>query len=351
MTTAAYQQIIFASPRDRLDLFLATANRLGTPIGNVEKDFWVCWTLNALYHERPAAGPRLLFKGGTSLSKAYGLIERFSEDIDVTVFRDDLDEAVSIEALEALSNKKRRARLDAIRDACRAYITGPLYTFLGAQIAAATSGAGRVEIDPADPDGQTLLLWYPEVEPRDGAYVRPAVRLESGAKSALDPHQPVPITPYINNEAPELKLAVTDVTTIEGGRTFWDKVVIAHGLRRWYERRGVLRQEGQRVSRHYYDLHCLLQSDVGLAALAQPALGADCVRHARMFFARPDYDLASAAAGSFAIAPIDGMIEALTRDYDNTKAMVFGSPPDFTDILLSVGSIERMVNDKPATPG
>lgn len=220
MTTAAYQQIISAPPRDRLDLFLATANRLGTPIGNVEKDFWVCWTLNALYHERPAAGPRLLFKGGTSLSKAYGLIERFSEDIDVTVFRDDLDEAVSIEALEALSNKKRRARLDAIRDACRAYITGPLCTFLGAQIAAATSGAGRVEIDPADPDGQTLLLWYPEVEPRDGAYVRPAVRLESGAKSALDPHQPVPITPYINNEAPELKLAVTSVTTIEAGRTF-----------------------------------------------------------------------------------------------------------------------------------
>ena len=66
MTTAAYQQIISAPPRDRLDLFLATANRLGTPIGNVEKDFWVCWTLNALYHERPAAGPRLLFKGGTS---------------------------------------------------------------------------------------------------------------------------------------------------------------------------------------------------------------------------------------------------------------------------------------------
>ncbi len=56
MTTAAYQQIIAVPPRDRLDLFLATANRLGTPIGNVEKDFWVCWTLNALYHERPRSG-------------------------------------------------------------------------------------------------------------------------------------------------------------------------------------------------------------------------------------------------------------------------------------------------------
>ena len=348
MTTAAYQQIISAPPRDRLDLFLATANRLGTPIGNVEKDFWVCWTLNALYHERPAEEPRLLFKGGTSLSKAYGLIQRFSEDIDVTVFRDDLDEVVSLEALEALSNKKRRARLDTIRDACRAYITGPLYAFLGAQIADATNGVGRVEIDQADPDGQTLLLWYPEVEPRDGAYVRPAVRIESGAKSALDPNRPILIKPYIGDEAPDLNLAITDVTTIEAGRTFWDKVVIAHGLRRWYERRGILRQEGQRVSRHYYDLHCLLGSDIGRAALARPDLGLDCVRHARMFFDRPDYDLASATPGSFAITPFDGMIEALNRDYGNTTAMIFGTVPDFEEILASVVEIERIANETPA---
>ena len=120
MTTAAYGQIIAATPRDRLDLFLATANRLGAPVGNVEKDFWVCWTLNALYGERPARGPRLLFKGGTSLSKAYGLIQRFSEDIDITVFRDDLGEPASVEELKALSNKRRRGRLDGIRDACRA---------------------------------------------------------------------------------------------------------------------------------------------------------------------------------------------------------------------------------------
>ena len=198
MTTAAYQQIISAPPRDRLDLFLATANRLGTPIGNVEKDFWVCWTLNALYHERPATGPRLLFKGGTSLSKAYGLIERFSEDIDVTVFRDDLDEAVSLEDLEVLSNKKRRARLDAIRDACRAYITGPLYTFraLGAAPQAALG------------------------ECKSTKPIRTAIHCSSGTKSSrgtapcgrgdrfrgqvgLDPNQPRRITPYIADDAPD----------------------------------------------------------------------------------------------------------------------------------------------------
>lgn len=90
MTTGAYRQVTAASPRDRLDLFLAAANRLGAPIGNVEKDFWVCWTLNTLYRRLPANRPRLIFKGGTSLSKAYELIQRFFEDIDITLFREDL---------------------------------------------------------------------------------------------------------------------------------------------------------------------------------------------------------------------------------------------------------------------
>jgi hypothetical protein len=344
MTTAAYKEIIAAPARDRLDLFLATANRLGTPVGNVEKDFWVCWTLNALYHERPAGEPRLLFKGGTSLSKAYGLIRRFSEDIDVTVFRDDLDEAATIEELEALSNKKRRARLDAIRDACRAYITGPLQEFLAARIADATGGAGQVEVDDADPDGQTLLVRYPEVEPRDGTYVRPVVRIESGAKSALDPNRPITIQPYISDEVEGLDLTVAGVTTIEASRTFWDNVVIAHGLRRWYERRGVLRQEGQRVSRHYYDLHCLLTSEVGKTAIADHTLGTDCVRHALMFFDRTDFDLASAVQGSFAITPTDKMVVALKDDYAKTTAMVFGTAPGFDEILASAAEIERILN-------
>ena len=141
-----------------------------------------------------------------------------------------------------------------------------------------------------------------------------------------------------------LELAVADVTTVEATRTFWDKVVIAHGLRRWYERRGVLRQEGQRVSRHYYDLHCLLNSDVGLAALGDLDLGADCVRHARMFFNRPDMDLASARPGTFAIEPVEGMVTALKDDYANTTAMIFGTAPEFEDVIASATTIQRHLN-------
>lgn len=346
MTTDAYRRFIGVAPRDRLDLFLSTANRLGTPIGNIEKDFWVCWTLDALYHRLPANGPRLLFKGGTSLSKAHGLINRFSEDIDVTVFRDDLDQSASVEELEKLSANKRKEKLSAIRDACRNYIRGPLHEALSAAITQDTQGGGRIEFDDDDRDGQTLLVWYPEVQPRSGSYIRPAVRIESGAKSALDPNLQSTILPYVSEEISDFDFSVPNVTTIEPGRTFWDKVVIAHGLRRWYERRGELRHAGQRISRHYYDLHCIMRTPVGQTALGNLQLGEDSVAHARMFFDRQDFDLASARPGSFAIAPVDDMIDALRRDYSNTTAMIFGAPPLFEDILGSIRELEAILNAK-----
>ena len=235
MSTSGFQKIITANVADRSDLFLATANRLGAPLINIEKDFWVCWTLNALYHRLPEGGPRLLFKGGTSLSKAYGLINRFSEDIDVTVFRDDLGHAATPEALAALSGKKRKAAIEAIQSDCQAYITGPLLEALTQLIAEDTKGKGRIETDPDDGTGQTLLVWYPRVDESDTGYVQAAVKIESGAKSALDPNSPRLIQPYISDDLDGIDLDVPDVRTVDAERTFWDKVVILHGLRNWFD--------------------------------------------------------------------------------------------------------------------
>ena len=95
-----YTTFLSANQQERRDAFLGTARRLGTVEQNVEKDFWVCWTLASLFDHRPAGQPRLLFKGGTSLSKIFGLISRFSEDIDVTVFRGDLGQNIAVEDLE-----------------------------------------------------------------------------------------------------------------------------------------------------------------------------------------------------------------------------------------------------------
>lgn len=339
-----FKTFLSASENDRADAFLAASQRIGANVQHVEKDFWVCWTLDLLYHGLQSGGPRLLFKGGTSLSKGYGLINRFSEDIDITAFREDLKQAASAEELEALSGKKRKERLDAIRDACRTWVRGELRDGVSKRVAEFLAEAGRVELDDTDPDGQTLLVLYPSIVRADSEYVRPAVRIECGAKSALDPHGQTTVRPYIAEEVQGLKILVPEITTIEPIRSFWDKAVITHGLRRWFEIRGELRQEGQRISRHYYDLHCLLNSAVGVAALASENLAADCVRHARLFFNRPDFDLTSAQRGSWAIEPSAGMLERLQADYAKTIPMIFGQAPRFEEIIASMKKINDSAN-------
>lgn len=343
----AYRRVTTASQRDRQDLFVSAARRVGITEQNVEKDFWVCWTLDALFHGRREDAPRLLFKGGTSLSKAFGLISRFSEDIDITVFRQDLGEPISIDDLEQLSGKKRGAKLDEIRAACQEYLKGELRPDLENLLFQAI-GDNRdercgVRLDDTDPDGQTLLVQYPTALAAD-AYVRSEVRIECGAKSALDPHVGTTIRPYIADDLSDSDLSVADVTTIQPRRTFWDKVIIVHGLRAWFENRGELRQEGQRISRHYYDLHAMLPTETGKQALADLPLGAECVRHARMFFNRPDFNLATAAPGGFTLTVIDKMRDALRRDYDAMAGMIIGPVPPFDDAIASIAALEERVN-------
>jgi len=342
----AFNAVIAADDRERRDLFLAASARLGTAVQNVEKDFWVCWTLDALFNGLPAGGPRLLFKGGTSLSKAFGLVPRFSEDIDVTVFRDDLGQPVDVAELDALSGKKRRARLDAVRTACQAYIAGPLLEQLGV-LAASVMPADRfrLELDAEDRDGQTILFWYPVATARgENGYIRSAVKIESGAKSALDPHVSATVVPYVAQDLPDMDLAVGGVTTVKPERTFWDKVVILHGLRQWHERRGELRHGGQRVSRHYHDVHQMMRSGEAAQWAADHALALDCARHARLFFGSADLGLDAAAPGTFTLTPSAAMRDALARDYEAMAGMVFGEVPRLEDVLESVRQLEEAIN-------
>jgi hypothetical protein len=345
-----FSKIIAATPEDRRDLFLATANRIGTPIQNVEKDFWVVWVLDLLFNGRSKDEPRLLFKGGTSLSKAYGLISRFSEDIDITVFREDLGQPVEVSDLEVLSGKKQRARLEEIKSACQSYIQGPLLARLNRQMVEIFRAAGQtiseapVIVDTDDQDQQTLLVRYPSISNDPENYLRPSVKIEAGAKSALDPHKEVAIRPYLAEELPSANLTINGVVTIDAERTFWDKVVILHGLRRWHDNRGVLRQQGHRISRHYYDIYKLLESPIGGNAVADRALGNDCVRHALMFFNGSDLDLISALNGRFSIYPTEQMITVLGKDYEAMKTMIFGKIPDFNEVIKSISTLENEIN-------
>jgi hypothetical protein len=348
--TEGFHTVLAADEQERRDLFVGTGNRLGNAEQNIEKDFWVCWTLDALFNELDSGGPRLLFKGGTSLSKGYGLIERFSEDIDITVFREDIGQAATVEALEALSGKKRTARLEAIKAACQEYIHGQMLEQLSELLrrtlktANLSATRGRLEPDPNDPDRQSLLLWYPTATTEGNAYIRRAIKIESGAKSALDPHSPLTIRPYIADDLMNLDLTVGNVITVDPSRTFWDKVVILHGLRRWWDRRGELKGGGQRVSRHYYDVYRLLASEIGRQAMTDAAMAEDCVRHARMFFNRPDFDLASAIPGSYTLSPHNGMLAELRRDYAAMSGMIFGRIPTVDQVVEAISGLEHLLN-------
>lgn len=340
-----FNKVVTASDAERRDLFLAASARLGTAVQNIEKDFWVCWSLDALFNGLEASGPRLLFKGGTSLSKAFGLISRFSEDIDITVFRNDLGQSAEVSDLNVLSGKKRRARLEAIRNACQTYIAGSLikqFTELAAAIIPANRF--RVELDPDDKDGQTLQFWYPTVTTTNNEYVRSAVKIEAGAKSALDPHVAASVTPYVAQDLPDLNLVVTNVITVKPERTFWDKVMILHGLRQWHDRRGKLRHGGQRVSRHYYDVHQLMQTQLAEVWQNDHALAIDCAHHARLFFGSTDLGLDIATPGTFTLTPGAAMRDALARDYEAMAGMVFGEIPRLDDVLSTAERFEQLVN-------
>jgi hypothetical protein len=203
----------------------------------------------------------------------------------------------------------------------------------------------RIVLDEADADQQSLLVHYPSVTEKSD-YVFPAVKIEGGAKSALDPNEPKTISPYVADDfAGSGNLAVADVTTIQPDRTFLDKVLIVHGMTFFYEAQGRLRGDG-RMSRHYYDVHRLMNAAIGPQACNNDVLIEDCVRHARMFFYRNNTGLDKAHRGSFRLTPTGAMLGPLRSDYVAMSTMIFGPVPSLDAVLKSVAQAEKLLNSR-----
>lgn len=152
------------------------------------------------------------------------------------------------------------------------------------------------------------------------------------------------IQPYISEELPELNLIVPNIAIIDAERTFWDKVIILHGLRSWHDARGELRQNGHRISRHYYDVYQLMQSPIGQQAVKNMALAKDCAQHALLFFNSSSLNLENAKHGSFALMPTSEMRKILQRDYAAMAGMIFGERPIFDEILKAINDLEQIIN-------
>jgi Nucleotidyl transferase AbiEii toxin, Type IV TA system len=334
----------------------AAARRDVTPI-IIEKDFWVCWTLRRLM-ATPILGDNLTFKGGTSLSKAYGIIERFSEDIDLTIGRDAPMIADTLPPMEdEISGKECERRTKALKAAAQSYVETIALPTIRAAIANAlgTEKGWDVILDPDDRDTQTILFQYPRLLNYGGGfgagrygdgnfgegeagYIKPRIKLEFGARGESEPVEIRTISPYLAQIFPdELPDADVRVSTLSVERTFWEKVTILHALHHGTK----LLPE---MSRHYYDTMMLAAKGIGDAAMKSPDLLARVVLNKSLMFADNKASYGTAVIGSLRLVPTDDLRARLADDYAAMAEMFMVVPPSFDELMTAIAALEAKLS-------
>jgi hypothetical protein len=332
------------APAQRRKLCEEAGTQLDLPAASVEKDFWVCWTLRELF-ALTEFGPHLTFKGGTSLSKAWKLIERFSEDIDVVIDRDFLGFGGAQAPEAAPSNNQREKRLEGLKSACQAHIRErlqpALHKNLHDKLPAGLKWALLADAD--DADQQTLLFEYPAVL-TSGAYLRPVVKIELGARSDTEPSAMPEIRPYLAEALPgEFTDSAFKIRTVAPERTFWEKAMLLH--EETY--RSGTGGPKARLARHYYDLWRLIGAGIGDKALCDAALFSRVAAHRAVFFRKSKEAHKSLRPGTLRLLPHENQRALWEQDYEAMReVMFFGETPTFAEILSVVGDFERRFNAK-----
>ena len=318
------------SPAQRADLIKETSDRIELPPSAIEKDFWVTWVLGKLFSSELLAS-KILFKGGTSLSKVFGLIERFSEDIDLIL---DWNEVVTDDPNDVRSKTKQDKYNKAVPRQSQEYIK---YTFLP-EVVRLLGDICSVKIEDGVPD--VINIRYPSSF--DSEYLRPEIRLEIGPLAQWIPNAEYEITSYVAEAFPDLfEVPTCTVNAIKVERTFWEKATILH--------QEVYRPETSvvpsRYSRHYYDLYMMASDDtVRQIALNNLELLRSVVAFKMKFYPRSwaRYDLAM--PGSLRLIPPEWVLNAIRKDYVVMREMIFGEYPDFDKIVAGLQALENEIN-------
>jgi hypothetical protein len=329
-----FQDLAKLTLPERSEYVVAAATSLGVSELIIEKDFWVVWLLEHLFALSAQLGP-FTFKGGTSLSKGFNAIERFSEDIDVSIGRATLGFADDTYFYEAGSAKQTRRRIEEIREKVRSYAIDTLLPALRARISSEL--ADDWAIDAGEPG--SLRFRYPTKERGEIGYIKPDVLVEFGHADSW-PANDLEIRPYVV-DALEVVTGSVKVHVLDPQRTFWEKATILHEIAH--------REEAlpfpARHSRHYYDLARLSHSEIGEAAIRNNDLLAAVARFKSVFFAsnRARYDLAK--PGTLRLAPPAFRRDAVAVDYEQMLPMLFGDVPSFNDILGEIATLEARINE------
>lgn len=334
--------------KDRADLFSTAATRRGDMLSAlVEKDFWVCWTLKRVFtlQDSPAG---LIFKGGTSLSKVYQAIDRFSEDVDLSFDRSALGFGDEKDPARASSRNQTEKRLKALSAACQEMIRAkyiPLLetAFQKALGTAPSQTTWRVELDKDDPDQQTVLFHYPPGIPDRETATAPDIRLEFGARGEQWPAEQATVTSYAAQVEPKpFKEASCEVKVLAIERTFWEKATILHAWHHLPQSKPL----PERQSRHYFDLAKLYEKGHGEKALANLGLLMSVAAHKSIFFRSPPAKYEEAVPGTLRLLPTPQRRKELEIDYAKMRQMIFGEVPPLDHVFDVLSELERKINEK-----
>lgn len=323
------------SDNDRKELFRNTADKMGLNDAIVEKDFWVCFTLDYLFN-RSSWKDVVTFKGGTSLSKAFHLISRFSEDIDLI-----LDWRMLLygadEPWEARSNTKQDAFNKEANTRAEIFLAERFCPAIKEDLSLELDCEADIFID--EKDMQTINFAYPNLF--TNATTLQVIRLEIGALAAWTPATIAEIMPYAAQYYPAVfDQKSTRVLAVAPERTFWEKATILHHE----ANRPKHLEMPQRYSRHYYDLCLMAQNPVKMKAIAQLDLLKRVVDFKMKFYPRAWAKYMEAVPGTLKLLPPNYRFAALEADYDAMKDMLYGEIPSFEVVMETVGELEKEIN-------
>lgn len=320
---------------DRRELFRNTADKMGLNDAIVEKDFWVCFTLDYLFHRSPWKDV-ITFKGGTSLSKAFNLISRFSEDIDLILDWRILGYGKD-EPWEKRSNTKQDAFNKEANVRAEAFLAEQFCPKIKAEISRELDCEANIYID--EKDKQTVIFAYPHLFLNTATLQ--VIRLEIGALAAWTPARIAQIEPYAAAYYPKVfEQKDTSILTVAPERTFWEKATILHHEANRPESSDM----PQRYSRHYYDLYRMSMTSVKDAAFAQVYLLKTVVNFKMKFYPRTWAKYQEAIPGTLKLTPPEFRYEALAADYDAMRDMLYGDIPSFETVMDKISKLEDEIN-------
>ncbi|MFK5949482.1 MAG: nucleotidyl transferase AbiEii/AbiGii toxin family protein [Methylococcales bacterium] len=330
-------EFLHLTTSERKDILQTAATQLGQQGAVLEKDVWVCWALQTLF-SLPDAHP-MAFKGGTSLSKVYKVINRFSEDVDVTISYQAFEKVFDPFA-ENVSKTAIKKYSDRLKEHVNQYANNIVVPHIESQLQKLPNPEDYgIEISG---DGEKIWIQYPSAVENNDDYLKSSILVELGGRNVIAPNEQHIITADIASLVTTLELPQAEVTVLSPERTFWEKATLIHVECN----RKTFKENSDRLSRHWYDMVMLAQHEAGKTAINNRELFEDVVRHKKVFFnaAYANYD--ACLEGKLCLVPAADLTSELKKDYEKmlSAGMLYGEPPLFDEIISHMQEIEKSVN-------